>query len=159
VVVTGDVSYIRIHDEADSREDGEAQRSVKNDGSVRNVPIHPQLAAEGFLAYVAALPYEAALFPDIPPDKLFGNRGNTATKRVSRWLREKLGITDGQISPNHSWRHWFIERAREARIDSEVRNAITGHADNGNESHGYGRGWRMMPEVVAADIAKVRLPA
>ena len=48
---------LRIHDEdVDDRADDEAPRSVKNTGSIRTVPIHPMLQAEGFLDYVASLP-------------------------------------------------------------------------------------------------------
>jgi hypothetical protein len=91
------LSFLRIHADDEDRAEGEAQRSVKNEGSVRMVPIHPALEAEGFLAYVAALPSGSPLFPDIPPDKMFGNRGVIAQKRVGYWLKTRLGITDKQI--------------------------------------------------------------
>jgi hypothetical protein len=44
------VAVIRITDETDG-EEGEA-RSLKNARSRRNVPPHPALVAEGFMAYV-----------------------------------------------------------------------------------------------------------
>lgn len=158
VLVRAGISFLRIHEDDEERAAGEAQRSVKNEGSERMVPVHSALTAEGFLAYVASLPDGSPLFPDIPPDKMFGQRGTSAQKLVGRWLRNKLKITDKKISPSHSWRHWWIDRARIARMDPEVRNAITGHADDGNESHRYGLGLKQMPERLAEEMAKIQLP-
>ena len=95
------VPVIRIHDEGEGR-------TVKNADSRRTVPLHPTLIAEGFLEYVDKLPPRSTLWPDIKPDAVFGLRSTTASRRVARWLRTSLGITDPLISPNHSWRHWFI---------------------------------------------------
>lgn len=160
-IITRDgLPFLRIHDDPAADETkGEARRSVKNESSVRVVPIHPVLVAEGFLDYVAQLPAASPLFPDIRPDGTFGNRGNTATKMIQRWLRGTLGLTDRAISPSHSWRHWFIDRARDAGLDLEVRHALTGHADDGNESHRYGIGFRAMPQRLHEEISKIRLPA
>ena len=41
----------------------------------------------------------------------------------------------------------------------EIRNAITGHADDGNESHRYGLGWKAMPQALADAMATVEFPA
>jgi integrase len=158
IVTINGRQFLRIHNDDDDRADGEAPRSVKNESSVRTVPIHPALAAEGFSAYAANLPAGSALFPDLQPDKLFGTRGATGQKVMSRWLRQKLKITDRRISPAHSFRHWFIDAARAAGIDAEVRNAITGHADDRNESHRYGRGLREMPAKLFDEMQKITLP-
>ena len=150
--------FLRIHTDDDERAEGEAPRSVKNEDSVRTVPIHAILEAEGFLAYVAALPAGSPLFPDIPPDAMFGRRGGIAQKRVGYWLRKRLGINNKRISPNHSWRHWRIDRARDAGMYPEVRHAITGHADDGNESHRYGDAWKAMPQKLAEAMATIKFP-
>lgn len=157
IIVSGK-PFLRIHDDDEKRAAGEAQRSLKNESSLRTVPVHPKLVAEGFTNYVTQLPSGSALFPDIKPDKKFGNRGNSAQRLVSRWLRGKLKITDKQISPNHSWRHYFIDKARSVGMNPEVRDAITGHIDNRNESSKYGKGFRQMPERLAEEMAKIRLP-
>ena len=99
------IPAIRIH-----AEDGDG-RSLKNEDSLRTIPIHPALVQEGFLRYVAGLRAASPLFPDVKPDKTFGLRGVTASKRVGRWVRS-LGIGDARISPNHSWRHYFIGACR-----------------------------------------------
>ncbi len=97
------------------------------------------------------------LFPDIRPDKTFGLRGVTASKRVGRWLRA-LGMTDPRISPSHSWRHWFIGACRRTVMHVEVRSALTGHSARLDESAGYGDGMKTLVQVLSEAIAKVRPP-
>jgi hypothetical protein len=46
------VPVLRITDEGDVDQD--TPRSLKNEDSRRDVPIHPALVAEGFLDYVPA---------------------------------------------------------------------------------------------------------
>lgn len=108
------VHVLRIHDEGDD------SRSLKNDDSSRSVPLHPALIAEGFLDYVTALPARSPLFPDLPPDKVFGRRSTAGGRKVGRWLKEVVGITDERISPSHSWRHWFIQACREVGVLGEI---------------------------------------
>lgn len=150
---------VRLHADPGDAAQGDAQRSLKNEGSERTIPLHPRLIEEGFLDYVAALPANSSLWPDIKVDKLFGSRGTLAQRHVRVWLREKLKITDPRISPNHSWRHWFIDAARQSGMDIELRHAITGHADGDNESHRYGDGFKAMPRALADAMAAIRFPA
>jgi integrase len=114
----------------------EADASLKTESSERRVPLHPALVAEGFIRYVSSLPKDGLLFPEIPPDR-FGRRAGTATKSISRWIRQTVGIEDDRLAPSHSWRHRFISECREARIDEETRDALTGHSD-GSASRDYG---------------------
>jgi integrase len=151
-VVTRDgVPVIRIHDEGEGR-------TVKNADSRRTVPLHPALIAEGFLNYVDALPSNSTIWPDIKPDAVFGLRSTTAGRKVSRWLRATLRITDPLISPNHSWRHWFIGACRKIVMPIEVRSAITGHSAKMDESPAYGDGMGTFVEVVAGYLSKVQAP-
>ena len=108
------IAVLRITDEGDLDQDW--HRSLKNEDSRRDVPIHPALIAEGFLRYVRALSAGSALFPDAQPDKVFGIRSTNAGKKLSRWLKHDLKITDDRISPNHSWRHYFIGACRQAEM-------------------------------------------
>jgi integrase len=151
VAVVDGVAVLRIHDEGEGR-------SVKNADSRRTVPLHPALIAEGFLDYVAALPAGSPLWPDVKPDAVFGQRGVTAGKRVARWVRTDLGILDPRVSPNHSWRHWFIDAARRVVMPVEVRSAITGHSGQMDESANYGAGMGAMVNVLAEWMTKVRCP-
>jgi integrase len=145
------VPVIRIHDAGEGR-------SIKNVDSRRTVPLHPALIAEGFLSYVSTLPAGSALFPDVRPDAVFGQRSVIAGRKVARWLRSDLDIVDPLISPNHSWRHWFISACRSVVMPVEVRSAITGHSAKMDESAGYGDRMGTFVQVVAGYLAKVPCP-
>jgi len=145
------VPIIRIHDEGNGL-------TLKNADSRRTVPLHPALVIEGFLDYVAGLPDGAPLWPDVRPDAVFGQRSVTAGHKVGRWLRSNLGIKDPLISPNHSWRHWFIGACRGVVMPLEVRSAITGHSAKMDESAGYGDSMGTFVQVVARYIAMVPCP-
>lgn len=156
VLTLDGITVLRIHDE-DTDDEGGVQ-SLKNADSRRTIPIHPALVAEGFLEYVQALPPRSALFPDAKPDKMFGLRSTNAGKKISRWLKIDLGIDDPRISPNHSWRHWFVDACRKVAMNAEVRSALTGHSAARDESANYGDGMRSMVQVLAENMAKVQPP-
>ena len=149
VAMVQGVWCLRIHDE------GNEGRSLKNEESRRTIPLHPTLIAEGWLAYVDALPASSPLFPDVKPDGLFGSRSVTAGKRIGRWLRETVGVDDERISPSHSWRHYFIDRCREVLMPPEIRSALTGHSGKVDESAGYGDGMRSLVVVMAEHLGRV----
>lgn len=150
------VTMLLIHDQGDDGEEG--VRSIKNEVSRRSVPIHPALIAEGFLDYVSSLRPGGALFPDARPDGLFGRRGTTASKGISRWLRATLKVTDPRISPNHSWRHWFTDACRRTSMNLEVRSALTGHSAGLDESASYGAGAGSFAVLLLEAISKVVPP-
>jgi len=140
-----------------SPEDREAGGSVKNRGSVRTVPLHEALIAEGFLEYVGSLPKTGPLFPNVPPD-LFGKRGGNGSKTLGRWVRKTVGITNPRIQPNHAWRHRFVDQCRRHGVPRDVRFAITGHV-SGEEGDAYGNRGEPFPiTVLAAAMAKLPSP-
>lgn len=151
VAVVDGVLVLRVHDEGEGR-------AVKNEDSRRNVPLHPALITEGFGDYVAALKPGSALFPDLGADAIFGRRSVLASKRLSYWLRQRVGIRDRQIAPGHSWRHYFIGACRRVVMPVEVRSAITGHSARLDESAGYGDGTKTLTAVLAEYLAKVAVP-
>jgi integrase len=136
--------------------DGPA-RTLKTVQSERKVPIHPALAAEGFLDYVKSLPAGSPLFPDFPLDQ-FGMRTGTATKTHGRWVRRTVGITDKTKDPAHAWRHRFEDQARRAGVPQNVTDGLMGHLNAANESEGYGRGFRFMPDATAPWVATMASP-
>jgi integrase len=126
----------------EATEDGSVH--VKNEGSVRKVPLHKVLTREGFIDYIEGLPKDGPLFPDLKPDR-FGRRAGAATKKIGAWLRRLqketgvLLVEKGRYAPNHSWRHRFVSEARRVRMEEEVHDALTGHQEGrGRVSRDYG---------------------
>jgi integrase len=95
------------------REDAEAGRSVKTKGSIRKVPVHQQLLADGFAEWAKGC-----------PDRLFGGNPHATSKRVLRRMRA-AGLLPPKVF--HSLRHTFKGRAREV-MDDSWHDRITGHA-------------------------------
>lgn len=143
--------FLHIHIEGDGR-------TLKTVHSERKVPLHPALIAEGFLAYVQALPRGSVLFPDLRPDK-FGTLKGTATKKHGRWVRKVVGITDTTKDPAHAWRHRFEDQARIAGLPQPVTDGLLGHLNGANESENYGMGYRFMPNVTAPYLANMAVPS
>ncbi|TQE98565.1 MAG: hypothetical protein FKY71_13200 [Spiribacter salinus] len=100
--------------------------SLKNTWSVRCVPLHPAVLAEGFLGYAEGLPEGAYLFPGDWKDK-HGNRTKTPANRLRDWIHRIVPAGDG-IAPNHSFRHWLVSECKRARIDPDHQRQLTGHS-------------------------------
>jgi len=86
-----------------------AAEHMAKSGGGSNVLISLNMGSEGLLDYVAEVRREhgeGPLFPRLNPNR-DGRRGDPASRMVSRWMRNKLGIKDERIAPNHSWRHTF----------------------------------------------------
>jgi integrase len=132
-------------------------RAGKTDQSQRMVPMHPAVIAEGFLGYVASLPVDGPLWPDLGIGR-YGTRGSTATKAHSRWIRGTVGISDKRIAPAHSFRHRLEDSLRKVRAAPEAQDAITGHDNPRNAGAGYGRGYRGMPDEVLKELERVPSP-
>lgn len=125
-------------------DDREEDASLKNEESHRIVALHSALIdREGFLDYVDSVRRgfgEGPLFPMLKPDR-DGRRGNPASRKISKWLREKLQIKDKRIAPNHSWRHTF-ESVHRNELEPPTRedtvNHITGRSQGGASGRHYG---------------------
>ena len=107
---------------------------LKTEGSERTIPIHPALIQSGILKFVADVG-AGPLFARLTPDR-FGNRGGNGTKLLSRWVR-KLGLTDAQLSPSHSWRHRLKTLGRRHGLAPDIVDSITGHGKR-NVGDAYG---------------------
>lgn len=131
--------YLDILDhDPDSDDD---HKRVKASGSVRTVPIHPQLIDLGFLEY--ALACKGRLFPDEPRNK--EGKFDAFQKRQGRW-RKKVGIkapNNKVLKDFHSFRHTLRTRLDElktegpvsTRFNDGVIDAIVGH-ESGERSIG-----------------------
>lgn len=98
-------------------------------GNDRIVPLHSQLIVEGLWDEVQAT----------SPGPLFhaaGAKTTSTMNRVREFVHNDAGINVKRLQPSHAWRHRFITEAR-GRMDSEIRDRITGHED-GRAASGYG---------------------
>jgi integrase len=140
----GDVPYIFIR-----ASDG---RRLKNRGSERRVPLHPELVRAGFLDYVTERKRagDTVLFPELRADA-HGTRTRMWGKRFARHVRLVCGVTDKRKASFHSFRHAFVDAARAVMIE-EHRHAITGHSGGGV---GRTYGTSVPLSVLAESMAKV----
>jgi len=131
---------------------GEGQ-TVKNIGSVRRAPIHAELIARGFIAFVARQRGKPQLF-DLNPDEN-GKKGSAFGKWFNESLRDTCGIADPKLV-FHSFRHSFKDHCRALEISEEVSDALSGHS-SGKVSRRYGGlAFPLRPLVEA--VKKYRVP-
>lgn len=102
----------------------------------RNVPLHPDLIARGFLEFVESRP-DGPLFFD--PDKrrsdhAINRQANKVGSNLAAWVRG-LGVNPPQ--PNHAWRHRFVTLAARYELPERASAAICGHAQQG-QHRAYG---------------------
>lgn len=109
---------------------GEDQ-SVKNNTSLRHVPIHEHLIELGFIDYVKSA--SEFLFPELKANK-HGKRSPALGKWWSQQVKE-LGIKTTQ--PFHSFRHTLKTELRSLGVIETVSDSITGHAPS-NVGASYG---------------------
>lgn len=119
--------FIRI---TDDRPD----KSVKTDSSRRDVPLHDDLIALGFLELVQGKEADARVFMQL---KKVADGFAGIVSKAWRPLTQRWGVYREGRSPLHAFRHTFKTMAREVGIPKEVSDWITGHA-SGNEGDRYG---------------------
>jgi integrase len=100
--------------------------TLKNDESVRKVPIHSVVLSAGFLKYVRSLP-PGPLFPMLRPDPKYGRRRQEASRLMGSWLRHMANIKDPK-KVNHSHRHSAETLMLVNKVDKRIAYFITGHA-------------------------------
>jgi integrase len=96
---------------------------VKTRNSVRKVPVHRQLLADGFEDWARKR----------SGDRLFSGTAQAASKRLNRRF-DSLKLDDGKVF--HSLRHTFITAARRV-MDEGYWERITGHKSQ-KVSRAYG---------------------
>lgn len=121
------------------RPDPERNRLLKNEGSERSVPVHPELVRLGLIRYALALleQGETALFPGLTAHAS-GRRAHKWGQWFGAYLRDTCGVTDRRIV-YHSFRHTLKDAARESAVPEDVQRAIMGHAPS-SVADGYGLG-------------------
>lgn len=119
--------FIRIDDD-------KPDKSVKTEGSRRDVPLHDDLLKLGILELVNGKDQESRLFPQLikVSDGFAGIVSKAWRPLVIRW-----GVYRKGRHPLHGFRHTFKTTARQVGIPKEVSDWITGHAST-NEGDRYG---------------------
>lgn len=110
--------------------DSAGKRSLKTLSAHRRIPVHPALEAEGFIAFVQSS----------KTAKLFSSAADTA---VRRWVR-KIGIDREELSPNHGWRHLFVDLCIRDGVSNAARLYIQGR-DSGTSEDSYGKSVARLP--------------
>jgi integrase len=119
------------------QDDEDEQRTVKTKGSRRQIPLHPDLMARGFLDYVREQPKDGRLFPKLQPDAK-GYFGANFGKRWGVYLRDAVKLAS-TARPIRGFRHTFKTLCRKVGIREDVHDAITGHAgESGAVARDYG---------------------
>lgn len=119
------------------KNDVETDRRVKNSGSVRRVPLHPDLIAMGLLDYLTKTK-EAGHKQLFPLLKVTRKGGKLTDKWRSWWSEYVRGLGITRIpKPFHSFRDTFKDACRVCEVTYEVHQRLTGHS-SGNEGDKYG---------------------
>ena len=143
----GGVRYIDITDiEPEGVDDDDAleDKKIKNEGSRRNVPIHPIAEALGFERYVQAVARHGrdALFPDLRANSV-GKVTKEASRLANRYI-DKVATTDRR-AVFHSLRHTFKDEGRNAKVDKSILDQICGHAPlTAGDRYGIGAKLRVL---------------
>lgn len=151
-----DIRQVGSHTVIDiNAEDG---KSLKNQGTARQIPVHPQLAKLGFLelAEERLRAGHALLLPDIPKP-VNGDPGS----QPGKWMRERflkrIGVKNRKGLGFHSFRHSLKTLLRDAQVPDSISNAICGHDER---TSGVAAGYGVTGlEGMAAALARVKLPA
>jgi integrase len=156
----GEIAQLRVQDVREVgghwtlhvTDDGEGM-AVKTKGSVRIVPVHPELIRLGLLEYRAGVADSGSerLFPE-----LTANEHGRFAAAVSKWLRQYLqrfGI-DGNA---YRFRHTFADALRSAGyMDTEI-GPLLGHG-SGTMTEKYGALPQVTVDRRAQMVADVRHP-
>ena len=110
---------------------------VKNESSVRRIPIHPKLVELGFIEFVATTRSHPRIFHAIRLDRDRKITGTWGKWFINQYLRKDCGLPNDKRLVFHSFRHTFKHLARLAGVSKEVNDAITGHS-SGDAADSYG---------------------
>lgn len=115
----------------------EGSRQVKNDQSIRRVPVHPAVEALGFLEYAEATAPAPGdrLFPKLKPGGPDAKLGYYFTKWWSQYRRD-VGVYEKRLD-YHSFRHGVTTKLYAADVSSVIVDELTGHEGEGTSQVVY----------------------
>jgi integrase len=107
--------------------EGEGDKSVKTEGSMRVVPVHPELVKLGFIAYRDGMEKagQQRLFPEA--------RRNGRGQMIAEFSREfgryltRIGMKDGRGLSLYSFRHGVADALRRAELLDAQFGFMLGH--------------------------------
>ena len=95
-------------------------------GGYRDVPLHPQIIAEGFADFHKAAGQGPLFHNGTTPDS-YVRKSKQISNQLADWLR-LTGLRPEGLAPNHAWRHRLKTQCMELGISDRVMDAIQGHA-------------------------------
>lgn len=129
--------------------------SLKNEGSERDVPIHPAMVEQGFLEWVIEKGEGPLFYKKAVRAKEGGRHASKGvSNHLAEWIREQ-GFTDKRKAPNHALRHWFKSAMLRAGVQDSIADAIQGHKGNQGEA---GRYRHVDVKTMAEAIGKLKVP-
>lgn len=146
-----DIRKVDGIDAIDINDDGE--KTVKNESSIRTVPIHPELRKAGFFDYVELIRKEghAQLFPELrKSSRAKDSFGKEPSRHFTAYRRglgvvtegEKLNTMTGKWTGSgkkafHSLRTTVISMLRREGVLTERRERLVGHESDGVNNRVY----------------------
>jgi integrase len=126
-------------------------RRLKNDSSVRRVPIPQALEQEGFISW-AHQQGQGLLFPEPDPPAADPRRSHYASIRLGKLIRRQAGISD-PTAVFHSCRHTAAQSLVDTGAEQRVIEQILGHSSRSMTAR-YSRGGVPLPQLAAAMEAR-----
>lgn len=134
----------------------EDDKQLKNDQSIRRVPIHPEILRLGFLPWLNAqsLKPDDEVFPDLERGGRDAKKGHYFSKNFS-YYRKSIGVYRKGVD-YHSFRHGVTTKLYEADVTDAVVNELVGHEGTGTSQQVYKKALALSTLLKA--ISKVTWP-
>ncbi|MDR3500908.1 MAG: tyrosine-type recombinase/integrase [Parvibaculum sp.] len=145
-----DIWYFDINDEE--------MKQLKNEQSIRRVPIHPTVKSLGFLEYVEAvapMPTQR-IFPQLEPGGPDKKLGFYFSKWFSRY-RQDVGIYERGLD-YHSLRHSVTTKLFSMSVEEYLIDELTGHAGGGISRRKYKADGEIPLSALYGAICKIEWP-
>ncbi len=131
------IPYLHVRDDLEDEEE-ETDKRLKNEGSRRKVPIHPEILKMGFLDYVENIRIQEGsgrLFPTLKLCKSTGRYSKIFSKWFSRFLELSCGYKPKAVF--HSFRHNFRAGLDKAKVQTSYVEMLGGWQPEGSSEIEY----------------------
>lgn len=151
----GDGSESKLKKSKDSKDEAHS-RLLKNEMSIRKVPVAPELVELGLFRYVDSLRSEGhlSLFPSLERD-WHGKLSGSFSKFFGRYKTQVLGINNPK-KVLYSFRHTMKDAMTLSNVDPMYLQRVLGHASGmGSVTDKYGKA-DVPLDVLTAEFAKIK---